>query len=125
MKILNPLFLASAMLAKSRIKEIDVAQAKQQMDSEHPPVFIDVREDDEWQTGHLPHAVHLSKGTIEHDIEKKIPDPNTPLVLYCSGGYRSAIATDSLRKMGYTHICSMEGGCTAWANAGYPLQKDN
>ncbi len=125
MKTHNPLFLAQALLAKSHITEIDIHQAKKKLESAHPPVLIDVREDAEWQTGHLPNAVHLSKGIIERDIEKTIPDINTPLVLYCSGGYRSAMAAENLQKMGYTNVCSMEGGSTAWTNAGYPIQKDS
>jgi len=123
MKTHNPLFLAQALLAKSRITEIDIHQAKKRLESANPPVLIDVREDSEWQTGHLPNAIHLSKGIIERDIEKTIPDIHTPLILYCSGGYRSAIATEQLQKMGYTNVCSMDGGTSAWINAGYPIQK--
>lgn len=123
MKTHNPLFLAHALSAKSQITEINIHQAKDQLDSNNPPVFIDVREDHEWQTGHLPNALHLSKGIIERDIEKIIPDTHTPLVLYCSGGYRSAITAESLQKMGYKNICSMEGGSTAWINSGYPIIK--
>ncbi len=124
MKTHNPLFLAQALLAKTHIEEIDIHQAKDRLESTTPPVLIDVREESEWQTGHLPNAIHLSKGIIERDIEKIIPDTNTPLVLYCSGGYRSAIAAENLQKMGYKNICSMEGGSTAWTTAGYPILKD-
>jgi rhodanese-related sulfurtransferase len=124
MKIHNPLFLALAGTARSHIKEIDIHHAKTLLDAEKPPIFIDVREDSEWQTGHLSAAIHLSKGVIERDIEKIITDINTPLVLYCSGGYRSAIAAESLQKMGYKNIFSVEGGISAWVNAGYLLHDE-
>ena len=122
MKMHNPLFLAVALAAKARIKEIDVHEAKQQIDSANPPVVVDVREDNEWATGHLPKAIHISKGVIERDIEKSMPDLNTPMILYCSGGYRSAVATDALNKMGYKNVCSMEGGSNAWQAAGYTIE---
>lgn len=123
MKTHNPLFLALAMQAKKHIKEIDVHEAKKLL-ADGKTIFIDVREAFEWQQGHLPNAIHLSKGVIERDIEKHIPDPQTPLVLYCSGGYRSALATQSVQAMGYQNVCSMEGGTTAWINVGYTLISD-
>jgi rhodanese-related sulfurtransferase len=85
-------------------------------------VLIDVREESEYAAGHAVGAIHLSKGVIERDIESKFPDPQTPLVLYCGGGYRSALAADNLQKMGYTNVVSMEGGWRAWVQAGLPIE---
>jgi rhodanese-related sulfurtransferase len=81
-----------------------------------------VREESEWARGHLPGAVHVGKGVIERDVETAFPDPDTPLVLYCGGGYRSALAADALREMGYTHVESMDGGYRAWTTAGFPVE---
>lgn len=122
MKTHSSSFIALAMTAKSNIKEIDIDMLKQQLQSPQAPILIDVREDTEWQSGHLPDAIHLSKGILERDVEKVIPDPQTPIVLYCSGGYRSALAADNLQKMGYKHVYSLLGGSSAWVNAGYPLE---
>ncbi len=121
MKSHSPLFLAVALSAKSRIKEIDVHEVKAQIESSRPPIVIDVREDNERAAGHIPNAIHLSKGIIERDIEKMIPDLDAAIVLYCSGGFRSAIATAALKAMGYQNVCSMEGGCSEWVKAGYPF----
>ncbi|HNY40066.1 MAG TPA: rhodanese-like domain-containing protein, partial [Bryobacteraceae bacterium] len=88
-----------------------------------PHVLIDTREDSEWARGHLPGAIHLCKGIIEHDIEAKVPDKATTLVLYCGGGYRSALAGDNLLKMGYTNVISMDGGWRGWTEAGMPVEK--
>jgi len=85
--------------------------------------LVDVREDNEWNTDHLPGAIHLGKGIIERDIETNISDTSGEIVLYCGGGYRSALVADMLQKMGYTNVISMDGGYTGWKNAGYPLQK--
>jgi rhodanese-related sulfurtransferase len=123
MKQHNPLFLAIATEAQSHITEVDVNEAKRKLES-HNTIFIDVRETYEWQAGHLPNAIHLSKGVLERDIEKTIPDTNAELILYCSGGFRSAIATNNLQKMGYQNVCSLKGGTTAWINAGYPILKN-
>jgi rhodanese-related sulfurtransferase len=123
MKSHSPLFLAVAMSAKARIKEIDIHEVKAHIESGQPPVVIDVREDNEWAAGHIPNAIHLSKGIIERDIEKTIPNQDAFLILYCSGGFRSAIATDALKKLGYQNVCSMEGGCSEWVKAGYPFIK--
>jgi rhodanese-related sulfurtransferase len=120
MKIHHPLFLALATQAKTQINEIDVHEANKRL-TEGTTVFIDVREESEWKQGHLLNAIHLSKGVIERDIEQYIPDSATPLVLYCSGGYRSALATLSIQTLGYKNVCSMEGGTRAWINAGYSL----
>lgn len=123
MKKHNPLFLSMATSAKQQVKEIDIHHAKATLEAVSSPHLIDVREDHEWQAGHLPNAIHISKGILERDIEKIIPDQQTPILLYCSGGFRSAIAAKSLQDMGYKNVMSMEGGCTAWINAGYPMEE--
>jgi rhodanese-related sulfurtransferase len=88
-----------------------------------PFVLVDVREESEFAAGHIPGAVHIGKGVIERDIEAKVPDPHTPLVLYCGGGFRSALAADALQKMGYTNVISMDGGWRAWTEKGLPVEK--
>ena len=114
----SPGFLAVVANAKSRVKEINIEQL-QQLTS--PYLLIDVREDREWQNGHLPNAVHIGKGVIERDIEVAVTDKSTPLVLYCGGGFRSALAGDVLQLMGYSDVLSLAGGYTGWVNAGLPL----
>jgi rhodanese-related sulfurtransferase len=106
--------------AKPRIREINVQEVKQRLDAKEKFALIDVREDSEWAKGHLPGAIHLGKGIIERDIEKTVPIKSTPIVLYCGGGYRSALAADSLQKMGYTNVLSMDGGWSGWVGANYP-----
>ncbi len=117
----NPGFLAVVNDAKSRIKEIDVA-GYQRMKAE-PHVLVDTREESEFAAGHAAGAIHLSKGVIERDIEQKIPDPDAKIVLYCGGGYRSALAADNLQKMGYRNVVSLDGGWRAWVSAGMPVEK--
>jgi rhodanese-related sulfurtransferase len=117
----SPGFLALVNDAKSRIQQVDIQQYKTISDRDH--VLIDVREDGEWAAGHATGAVHLGKGVIERDIESAIPDKNKTLVLYCGGGYRSALAADALRKMGYNSAISLDGGWRAWNEAGLPTQK--
>lgn len=107
---------------RKTIKETSVIEVKNRFDTQHNFILVDVREDAEWLQGHIPNAVHLSKGIIERDIEKAIPDPSTEIVLYCGGGFRSAIAAESLQKMGYMNVISMDGGIRAWINAGLPLE---
>ncbi len=124
MKTHNPLFAKIAKFAKQNVKEIDVFQAKVQLSETNPPVLVDVRETSEWQNGYLPNAIHLSKGVIERDIEKVIPDLQTPIILYCGGGFRSALAAKNLHEMGYTNVISMDGGFRGWCDAGYPVVKD-
>jgi rhodanese-related sulfurtransferase len=109
--------------AKQRVKETNVADVKQRMDAGERFVLVDVREDNEWTNGHLPGAVHLGKGIIERDIEQRVPDPNTKVILYCGGGFRSALAGDNLQKMGYTNVESMDGGWRGWLDAGFPTSK--
>jgi len=93
------------------------------LDSKEKHVLVDTREDSEWQAGHAAGAVHLSKGVIERDIEGKVPDKSTKMVLYCGGGFRSALAADNLQKMGYTNAISLDGGWRAWKEAGMPVEK--
>ena len=120
----SPRFLQLVNDAKSRITETDVREVKQRLDRGERFHLIDVREESEWAKGHLPGAVHLGKGIIERDVEEKFPDPNTELVLYCGGGFRSALAADNLQKMGYTNVYSMDGGYRGWTDAGHPIRKD-
>lgn len=120
-KIHNPGFLALVNDAKTRVKEIDIAGYQAMKDQPH--VLIDTREDNEWTAGHAAGAVHLSKGIIERDIEQRIPDKDAALVLYCGGGFRSALAGDALQKMGYRQVISLDGGWRAWVGAGLPVEK--
>jgi rhodanese-related sulfurtransferase len=108
--------------AKSRVKEIDIEGYRKMQAAGEPHVLVDVREDNEWAAGHAAGAVHLGKGIIERDIEAKVPDKSTRLVLYCGGGYRSALAADNLQKMGYTDAISLDGGWKAWQQAGLPVE---
>ena len=110
--------------AKSRIRECTVDDVKAKMDRGESFHLIDVREESEYARDHLPGAVHLGKGVIERDVETRFPDAGTPLILYCGGGFRSALAADNLQKMGYTNVISMDGGIRGWRDKGYPLTKD-
>ncbi len=116
-------FLALVTEAKKRIKEISPKKLKEKIDRHEPMQLVDVRELNEWETGSISTAIHLSKGVIERDIEKKIPDLNTQVIVYCSGGFRSALAADNLQKMGYANVSSLETGLQGWLDEGYPLQK--
>jgi rhodanese-related sulfurtransferase len=117
-------FLKLVKEAKTRIKEEDFRDIKKKLDAGEPMIVIDTREDNEWARGHIPNAVHLGKGVIERDIEKAIPDKDATLVLYCGGGYRSALAADNLQKMGYRNVISMDGGWRGWTEAGFPTIRD-
>ena len=108
--------------AKSRIKEVSVADALTRLNTKPGAKLIDVREDNEWQAGHAAGAEHLGKGIIERDIEARAPDKSTELILYCGGGYRSALAADVLQKMGYLNVWSMAGGWKAWKESGAPTE---
>jgi rhodanese-related sulfurtransferase len=108
--------------AKTRIKEIDVALLKKMIEQGEPTILIDVREESEWNSGHVKGALHISKGVIERDIETKIPDKNKTLVLYCGGGFRSALAADNLRKMNYLNVISLDGGWRALKESGMELE---
>ena len=118
----SPRFLAICEDAKTRIPEITVQQAMDVRDSRSDVVFVDVREESEWSAGRIEGAIHLGKGVIERDIEQAIPDLDTVLVLYCGGGYRSALAADALHRMGYVHAVSMTGGWKAWQKADGPVE---
>ncbi|PYX34330.1 MAG: sulfurtransferase [Acidobacteria bacterium] len=118
-----PRFLKIVEDAKTRVKETTVDETKARMDRGDKFVLVDVREESEFQKDHLPGAIHLGKGVIERDIESKVPDLNTPLVLYCGGGFRSALAADNLQKMGYTDVISMDGGVRGWREKGYAMTK--
>ena len=122
-----PRFLKIVEDAKLRVRETNVDEIKARldrgMDGKDKFVLVDVREDREFDADHLPGAVHLGKGIIERDIEAKYPDLQTELVLYCGGGFRSALAADNLQKMGYTNVISMDGGIRDWREKGYPLEK--
>jgi rhodanese-related sulfurtransferase len=120
----SPGFLKLVRDAKTRVPEVTVDQVKARLDRGEPIHLVDVREESEWAKDHLPGAVHLSKGTIERDIEQRFPNPGTELVLYCGGGFRSALAADNLQKMGYTQVISMDGGIRGWREKGYPLTRD-
>jgi len=117
-------FLKLVQEAKKNIKETNVPDVKRRADAGEKFILVDVREDNEWAKGHLPGAVHLGKGIIERDIEQTVPDTGTKLVLYCGGGFRSALVAENLQKMGYTNVESMDGGWKGWLDAGLPTQKD-
>ena len=119
----NPGFLKLVNDAKSRVKETDIEGYKKMAASGPKPVLIDVREDSEWTAGHAAGAIHLGKGVIERDIETKIPDKQTSMVLYCGGGFRSALAADTLQHMGYTNVISLDGGWRAYQQSGLPIEK--
>jgi rhodanese-related sulfurtransferase len=117
----SPGFLKIVEDAKSRVREISVDEVRRKLESGKAKL-IDVREDSEWAAGHARGAQHLGKGVIERDIEQSVPDKNAELILYCGGGFRSALATDSLQKMGYTNVASMTGGWRGWQAAGGPVE---
>jgi rhodanese-related sulfurtransferase len=119
----NSAFLSLVNDAKSRIREINIEQYKQMVASKEPHVLIDIREESEWAAGHASGAMQLGKGIIERDIETKVPGKDTKLVLYCGGGFRSALSADALRQMGYTNVISLDGGWRALQSSGLPLEK--
>lgn len=116
-------FLALVDDARSRINEIDIETYLDMQKTDESLVLIDVREQDEWKSGHLPNAIYLGKGIVERDIEVKFPDKQTKLVLYCGGGFRSALVADNLQKMGYAQVINMDGGFRRWCSLGLPLEK--
>jgi rhodanese-related sulfurtransferase len=119
----NPGFLALVNEAKNRVRECTVADVKARLDAGESLTIIDVREESEYAAGHIPGAIHLSKGIIERDIETKFPQHDTELILYCGGGFRSALAADNLQKMGYTNVISMDGGWRGWTEKQLPVEK--
>ena len=110
--------------ARSRIRETDVAAVRARIASGETFHLVDVREDSEWLKGHLPGATHVGRGVLERDIESVIPDHDADIVLYCGGGYRSALAAEALQKMGYTNVASMDGGFRGWTEAGLETVQD-
>jgi rhodanese-related sulfurtransferase len=119
-----PKFLALVNEAKQRVKETNVPDVKRRMDAGEKFLLIDVREESEWARGHLPGAIHMGRGILERDIEQRVPETATKLVLYCGGGFRSALSANNLQKMGYTNVESMDGGWRGWLEAGYPTEKE-
>jgi rhodanese-related sulfurtransferase len=119
----TPGFLKLVNESKARIQQTDIEGYKRIAAADEKPLLIDVREDNEWAAGHAAGAIHLGKGIIERDIETKIPDKDTKMVLYCGGGFRSALAADALQQIGYTNVISLDGGWKAWQQAGLPVEK--
>ena len=118
----NQGFLKLVDAARARVKECSIAEAKRKLDRGEVAHFIDVREDHEFAKERAKGARHVGKGIIERDIETLVPDKQAPILLYCGGGYRSALAADALTQMGYTNVTSMDGGIKAWREAGYPME---
>jgi rhodanese-related sulfurtransferase len=117
----SPGFLKIVDDARSRIRETNVDDVKKRLDRSEQFLLVDVREESEYAKDHLPGAIHLGKGIIERDIEERVPDPNALMILYCGGGFRSALAADNLQKMGYQNVISMDGGIREWREKNYPL----
>src|SRR5436305_3096906 len=117
----SPRFLKLVEDTKARVRELTVDDVKAKLDRGEKFHLVDVREESEWAKDHLPKAEHLGKGILERDVEQKIPDTGSEIVLYCGGGFRSALAADNLQKMGYTNVHSMDGGIRDWRQKGYPL----
>jgi rhodanese-related sulfurtransferase len=120
----SPGFLKIVEDAKKRIRETTIDDVKAKIDRGEKFALIDVREESEYAADHLPGAMHLGKGVIERDVETRVPDKNAPMVLYCGGGFRSALAADNLQKMGYKNVLSMDGGIRGWREKGFRLTKD-
>ena len=118
----SPGFLKLVEDAKSRVHEVTVAETQRRLEG-RKALLIDVREESEWDAGHARGAIPMGKGVIERDIEARVPDRNAELILYCGGGFRSALAADNLQKMGYTNVASMAGGWRAWQAGGAPVEK--
>jgi rhodanese-related sulfurtransferase len=119
----SPRFLDIVNDAKKRVRETNVDEVKAKLDSGEKFLLVDVREESEWQKDHLPGAIHLGKGVIERDIERRVPDLDAPIILYCGGGFRSALAADNLQKMGFTNVVSMDGGVREWREKGFPMTR--
>ena len=119
----SPGFLALVAEAKRRVRQFTIDEYRARVGRGERWVLVDVREDHEWDAGHLPGATHLGKGIIERDVEKTFPDKAAPLVCYCGGGFRSALVCDNLLKMGYTNVVSMDGGYRGWTGRGLPVEK--
>ncbi|HEY3197782.1 MAG TPA: rhodanese-like domain-containing protein [Nitrospirales bacterium] len=119
----NPAFLKLVEQAKRQVREATIADVKTMLETGKPFHFIDVREDHEFAKDHAKGAIHMGRGILERDIESKVPSKGAEIVLYCGGGFRSALAAESLGRMGYTNVASMAGGIRAWREAGYPLEE--
>lgn len=119
----SPAFLKIVDDAKSRVRQTDVGAVLARLKKGEKLLLVDVREDNEWAKGRIQGAVHLGKGVIERDIEAAIPDRGAEIILYCGGGFRSALSADNLQKMGYTRVVSMDGGWRSWVEAGGPVEK--
>jgi len=119
----SPRFLQLVQDARKRVRELTVADVKAKLDRGEKFHLVDVREESEFARDHLPGAVHMGKGVIERDIEQRVPDTGAEIILYCGGGYRSALSADNLQKMGNTNVWSMDGGWRGWKEKGYPLQQ--
>ena len=120
----SPKFLKLVAEAKTRVKETNVADVKRSIDGGERFLLVDVREDNEWASGHIPGAVHMGRGIIERDIEVQVPESSTKMILYCGGGFRSALVADNLQKMGYTNVESMDGGWRGWVSSGLPIARE-
>lgn len=120
----TPRFLQIVNDAKSRVKETTVDEVKEKLGAGEKLLLVDVREESEFAKDHLPGAIHLGKGVIERDIETRVPDINAPMILYCGGGFRSALAADNLQKMGYKNVISMDGGVREWRGKNYPMTRE-
>ena len=120
----SPQFLKLVQDAKTRVRELTVNDVKAKLDRRERFHLVDVREDSEWAKDHLPNAIHLGKGVIERDIEQRLPNTSAEIILYCGGGFRSAVAADTLQKMGYTNVFSMDGGIREWRENHYPLEQE-
>jgi len=118
----SPAFLALIDSVHSSVPDVSVEQTRERLRANPNLKFVDVREDSEWAAGHASGAIHLGKGVIERDIEERIPDKDTELILYCGGGFRSVLAGDALKKMGYTNVSSMAGGWREWKVVGAPVE---
>jgi len=119
----SPAFLALVNDAKSRVRQMDVPEYLKVKEAGTPHLLVDTREESEWAAGHIAGSVYMGKGVIERDIEANVPDKGTMLVLYCGGGFRSALVADNLQKMGYTNCISLDGGWRAWNEQGLPTEK--
>ena len=118
----SPGFLKIVNEARPRIKELSVAEARARLSVNPKALLVDVREDSEWNAGHASQAIHLGKGVLERDIEESIPDPNTEIILYCGGGFRSALAAEMAQRMGYKNVASLQGGCRAMTAANWAMK---
>ena len=117
----SPGFLALVADAKSRVREFGVVEFQKRVEAGEQWTLIDIREDHEWDRGHLPGAIHIGRGILERDIEKAVPDKDAPIVLQCGGGFRSALSADNLQRMGYRNVVSLDGGYRGWVSAGFPV----